>query len=109
MRTILFALFLVVLTVFAPAQPQQAAPFSEFTSVVSQSLNRAEAEPYRPCSDGPATHCVCREVTWLAGGELHSVTYQLCDVCDLRAVRDIMSTAHAMGMVLVSVKSVPCQ
>lgn len=106
MRSILFALALIALSFFASAQSQRA-PFAEFAPTVTQTVERPE--PYRPCGDGLSTHCVCREVTWLAGGEMHTVVYQLCSVCDLKGLQAIMQTASAMGMVLVSVKNVPCQ
>jgi len=89
-------------------QPGEPAPFASVASVVSQTRERPE--PWRPCGEEPTSgHCVCVTLTWLCGGDEHAVTYRLCSICDVNAVKTIMVQAQAFGCTLISRQVVACQ
>jgi hypothetical protein len=107
MRSILALISFAVLVSAAPTDPR-STPFGEHAAVVSQTRERPE--PWRPCGDEQAsTHCVCVKVTWLCGGEEHTVTYRLCSACDVQAVKSILLQAAAFGCTLISREVVACQ
>jgi hypothetical protein len=85
--------------------PPPPAPFATVANVVTDTR-----EPWRPCGDEPASaHCICVKVTWLCGGEEHTVTYQLCSACDVQALKSIILQAAAFGCTLISREVVACQ